>query len=308
MISVIIPTARRPSLLIRAVNSVLAQTVRDLEVVVIIDGPDSETLRALNDVADSRLRFIQNARSVGSAEARNVGIRAAHGEWVAFLDDDDEWLENKLELQLAAAGSSDHFIIVSCLSYVATPLQRYIWPRRIYDNAAPLAEYLFDRRSWFRGDAMLQCSSLLMQRRLCLELMFTPQHDDWDMLLRAKAKDVKIITVGKPLVVHNTEDGRDSLGASFDWRTSLLWADNNRSLIDRRAYAGFCLTIISPQAAKARDYSAFVVLLYRALRYGHPRPIQLMLHFVIWVVPMHRRQKFRSVWYNPLKSYSRLAP
>ena len=111
--------------LIAAINSILAQSVPDLEVVVVIDGPDPETVRLLNDVADRRLRFIQNAQSLGSAEARNVGISAARGEWIAFLDDDDEWLKDKLELQLAAAESVNHLVVVSCLSHVVTPLQRY---------------------------------------------------------------------------------------------------------------------------------------------------------------------------------------
>ena len=92
MISVIIPTARRPQLLMRAVNSVLAQSMSDLEVVVVIDGPDPETTQILSGVADHRFRFIQNPRSLGSAEARNVGVAAARGEWMAFLDDHDEWL------------------------------------------------------------------------------------------------------------------------------------------------------------------------------------------------------------------------
>jgi glycosyltransferase involved in cell wall biosynthesis len=299
MISVIVPTARRPELLMRAVRSILEQSTSDLEVIVVIDGPDPETMKLLSSISDPRLRFLQNQRSLGSAEARNVGVKAAQGEWVAFLDDDDEWLSDKLELQLAAAGPANQSVIVSCLSYVVTPLQRYVWPRRLYDNASRLDEYLFDRRTWFRGEVMLQCSSLLMPRQLCLELMFAPQHDDWDMLLRAvNAGGVKIVSVNKPLVIHNTEDGRDSLGASFDWRKSVSWADSNRSLISARAYAGFCLTIVSPQAAKVGDYSALFILLYRAFRHGSPRPIHLALHLATWLIPMRRRQKLRSVWYR----------
>jgi glycosyltransferase involved in cell wall biosynthesis len=60
VISVIIPTAHRPQLLMRAVNSVLAQSASDLELVVVIDGPDPETKRLLSGVTDHRLRFIQN--------------------------------------------------------------------------------------------------------------------------------------------------------------------------------------------------------------------------------------------------------
>src|SRR5271154_5116163 len=309
MISVIVPTAHRPQLLMRAVTSVLAQSMSDLEVVVVVDAPIClETTQLLSGIADRRLRFIQNPRSLGSAGARNVGIKAARGEWIAFLDDDDEWLKDKLELQLATAGPVNHFVIVSCLSYVVTPLQRYIWPRHIYDGASSLDEYLFDRRTWFRGDVMLQCSSLLMSRQLSLELMFTPEHDDWDILLRAvKAKGVRIVSVGKPLGIHHTEDGRDSLGASFDWRKSLMWADDNRSLINPRAYAGFCLTIVSPQAAEAGDYSAFLVLLYRAFHYGYPRPIHFALYLAIWLIPIRWRQKLRSLWYHPPRSRNEYA-
>jgi GT2 family glycosyltransferase len=314
MISVIVPTARRPQLVTRAVKSALAQSLTNLEVVVVIDGPDPETTRALGAIADRRVRLIQNILPLGSAGARNVGVEAAQGEWVAFLDDDDEWLKDKLELQMAAM-SADGPVIVSCLNSVATSLQRYIWPRRVYDNATPLDEYLFDRRSWFRGDVMLQCSSLLMSRQLCRELLFRPVHDDWDMLLRAtKTKGATIVTLRQPLVVHHTEDGRESLGASFDWRSSLEWADSCG--FSRRAYAGFCLTIIAPQAAKAGDYSAFFVLLYRAVRHGSPRPVHLALYLAIWLIPMHRRQKLRSLWYrrprsravSPAAGYSQLPP
>jgi len=300
MISVIIPTAHRPHLVTRAVKSALAQSLTNLEVVVVIDGPDPETMQALGAIADRRVRLIQNTLPLGSAGARNVGVEAAQGEWVAFLDDDDEWLKDKLELQLAAT-SADRVGIVSCLNYVVTSLQRYIWPRRVYDNASPLDDYLFDRRTWFRGDVMLQCSSLLMSRQLCRELEFRPVHDDWDMLLRAtKTKGAAIVTLRQPLVIHHTEDGRESLGASFNWRSSLDWADIQG--FSRRAYAGFCLTIIAPQAARARDCSAFFVLLYRALRYGSPRPVHLALYVAIWLIPMHRRQKLRSLWYRRPRS------
>lgn len=299
MISVVIPTARRPQLLMRAVKSVLLQSISDLEIVVVVDGADPESLEALSQIADRRLRVIQNPRSLGSAETRNVGIASALGEWVAFLDDDDEWVSNKLELQLAAAQNCAYPVIISCLNYVVTSLGRYVWPNRPYRNTVALDDYLFDRRSWFRGDVMLQCSSLFLSRQLCSELMFYPEHDDWDLLLRAvKQKGAKIVTVEAPLVIHYTEDGRDTLGASFDWRKSLRWADKSRSLIGNRGYAGFCLTIIAPQAAKANDYSAFWILLWCAVRKGSPRPIHLALYVTMWLIPIRRRQKLRRVWHN----------
>jgi glycosyltransferase involved in cell wall biosynthesis len=297
MISVIIPTRGRPFLLQRAVASVLAQSITDFELLIVVDGEDPDTIGVLNAIPDQRIRIIQNHHSLGSAMARNEGIKDARGDWIAFLDDDDAWTFDKLAIQFGAARALNNCTIISCLSYVITPLQRYTWPTCPFDGEVGLDDYLFDRRSWFRGNSMLQCSSLFMSRQLCLDLMFRPIHDDWDMLLRAvKIKGAKLVTINSPLVFHYTEDERHSLGASFDWRLSLCWADDNRMLLSSRAYAGFCLTVIAPQAAKADDYRAFFILLYCAVRNGSPRLIQIVLFLAIWIIPMRRRQQMRSLW------------
>ncbi len=104
LVSAVIPTRGRPELLRRAVRSALAQTLREIEVVVVIDGEDSATKRALQELAheDGRVRVVALATSVGGSDARNRGVDAASGEWIAFLDDDDEWLPGKLQAQIDA--------------------------------------------------------------------------------------------------------------------------------------------------------------------------------------------------------------
>src|SRR5258708_4440871 len=106
-VSVVIPTRARPALVVRAVNSALQQTFGDLEVIVVIDGRDEETLAALASISSPRLRLLPLPTQVGGSRARNEGVHAATGEWVAFLDDDDEWLPEKLEKQLAVARASE---------------------------------------------------------------------------------------------------------------------------------------------------------------------------------------------------------
>src|SRR5271169_1867385 len=103
LVSVIIPTLRRPTLLTRALASVFRQTWRELEVIVVVDGPDPDTIAILQTIDDPRLRVIINARSLTAAGARNAGMDHAKGEWIAFLDDDDEWLPEKLAKQMAYA-------------------------------------------------------------------------------------------------------------------------------------------------------------------------------------------------------------
>src|ERR1700678_4760251 len=108
VVSAVIPTRGRPELLCRAVRSALAQTLRQIEVVVVIDGEDPATSIALDELAqqDGRLRVLALGASVGGSAARNRGVDAASGEWIAFLDDDDEWLPGKLQAQFDAMKAS----------------------------------------------------------------------------------------------------------------------------------------------------------------------------------------------------------
>ena len=94
-----IPTRDRAVLAERAVRSVLAQSFHDFEIVVVIDGPDPETNEALRQLRDERLRIVHLGENVGGSEARNIGVRFARGKWIALLDDDDEWLPDKLAKQ-----------------------------------------------------------------------------------------------------------------------------------------------------------------------------------------------------------------
>src|SRR5262249_3929489 len=87
-VSVVIPTRDRPRLLMRAIASAQAQTVTDIEIVVVIDGPDMETGAAMGQVADRRVKVLQLNNRGGPSRARNAGCDAAMGEWIAFLDDD----------------------------------------------------------------------------------------------------------------------------------------------------------------------------------------------------------------------------
>lgn len=99
LVSVIVPTFNRAALCKRAVESVLAQTYRNLEVIVVDDGSVDDTREMLAGF-DERVRYLwqQNA---GVSAARNLGIESAQGEFLAFLDSDDSWLPWKLEAQLA---------------------------------------------------------------------------------------------------------------------------------------------------------------------------------------------------------------
>jgi len=102
LVSIVIPTFKRLKKLHQAIESVLNQTHSSIEILVINDddSDDNHVLNVIDSFKDSRIKYFKNSRKKGANGARNTGILNANGEYIAFLDDDDEWLINKLEGQL----------------------------------------------------------------------------------------------------------------------------------------------------------------------------------------------------------------
>ena len=99
-VTVIIPTYNRAHLVGRAIESVLSQTFHDWELIVVDDASTDNTKEAVYGFRDSRIRYLFHEVRRGGSAARNTGISEARGEYVAFLDSDDEWLPTKLKKQL----------------------------------------------------------------------------------------------------------------------------------------------------------------------------------------------------------------
>ena len=174
----------------RAVRSALAQTLREIEVVVVIDGEDSGTRLAMERVArqDPRLRVLALPNSVGGSDARNRGVDTAVGEWIAFLDDDDEWFPGKLQAQLDAVASSTASILIgTCRMIARTPGRDYVWPRRMPASDEQIGEYILARRTLTRGEGYIQTSTLFVRRSLMLAEPFKSgqlKHQDTEWVLR----------------------------------------------------------------------------------------------------------------------------
>jgi len=298
LVTAVIPTRNRPDLVLRAVRSALDQTYDNLEVIVVVDGPDASTCAALDSISDARLRVLALEESVGGSDARNKGVEQATGEWVAFLDDDDEWFPAKIEKQMAVAiRSGSPLPIVACYFIGRTPSGDFVWPRRIPEPKEPLCEYLFCRHTLIRGEAQLQTSLILCRRRLLETVPFTTglrRHQDTDWYLRVAAVDgVHVEFVAEPLAIWYLEENRPKTTSRLDWRYSLEWLRSVRALITRRAHTGFIATQLGPEAVQQGHWNAFLPLLREAVFVGSPRPIDLLLYFGMWLVPIPWRRNFR---------------
>src|SRR4030042_5052103 len=99
-VSIIIPTYNRAHLVMRAINSVLDQSFQDFEIIIVDDASRDNTEKMVSGIRDKRIFYIRHEKNRGGSAARNTGIKQARGEYIAFLDSDDEWLPEKLEKQL----------------------------------------------------------------------------------------------------------------------------------------------------------------------------------------------------------------
>jgi glycosyltransferase involved in cell wall biosynthesis len=98
-VSVVVPTYKRAAIVLKAIESVLAQTFSDFEVIVVDDGSEDDTENVIAKAFGDQVRYYYQTNQ-GASAARNKGIAEARGEWIAFLDSDDEWERDKLEWQL----------------------------------------------------------------------------------------------------------------------------------------------------------------------------------------------------------------
>jgi glycosyltransferase involved in cell wall biosynthesis len=297
IVSAVIPTRNRAHLVLRAVRSALAQTYADLEVIVIIDGPDHETETALQEVHDPRLRVIALSSAVGAGQSRNLAVQAAHGDWIAFLDDDDEWLPEKIDLQMSRAINSPfHFPIVSSQLLARTSAYEVVWPRT--QPSEPLSEYLLARNGWSYGDGLLSTITLLFPRELFDHVRFRSElqrHQDWDWLLRAVEMDgAGIEFIQRPLAIWHQAERRASISTAADWRVSFDWAEDSRQMITPRAYASFLATQVAPQAARQKDWRAFPFLFRKMFTRGAPNARDIALYLAMWSMPMGIRLSVRK--------------
>nr|WP_313777350.1 glycosyltransferase [Mycobacterium sp.] len=258
-VSVVVPTIGRPELL-RALRSVRAQrTAARVELIVVQDGkPGIEWPTEIAGLAD---RVLRTSGGVGPSGARNLGIAAATGDMVALLDDDDEWLPNKLEAQLAVLrdATNPERTVVAGRQLFVNPRNGAVsrpGPDRLINHGEPVERYLFRRRPPSGGRPSIYPSALLCPRELAAATPWDDSlhlHEDWDWLIRlGRVHGTSFVQIPEP-VVRIQLGSASSLSAGTDWHASLNWA--NRALRDDPAvYADFVVAQALRYALTARSW------------------------------------------------------
>jgi glycosyltransferase involved in cell wall biosynthesis len=197
-VSIIIPTYNRGHLIGRAIQSVLNQTYSDFELIVVDDRSTDNTEKVVKSIKDKRIRYIQHEKNKGGAAARNTGIKAARGKYIAFQDSDDEWLSEKLEKQMKVfeGAPSNVGVVYSGFWKIEGNRKKYIPSSQVTQKEGNLHNEVL------KGNFVTTQS--IVMRKQCVEKagMFDenlPRLQDWELVLRL-SKYYEFKCIDEPLV------------------------------------------------------------------------------------------------------------
>lgn len=207
-VSVIIPTYNRAGFLRTAILSVLNQTFHDLEIIVVDDGSKDNTQEVVNNFFNTKIKYIRNEVNKGEAGTRNVGIMNSNAEYIAFLDDDDEWLPEKLKLQVDLLENSPAKVGCVYTGYVEVDWtsKKVLW-QMIPTKRGDIYNDMFFKN-------YVGVPSTVILRRVCFEKtgLFDESvvyPTDYDMWIRI-SKEFYFEYIEKPLVKYYIHDNRIS--------------------------------------------------------------------------------------------------
>lgn len=184
-ITIITPTYNRASFLKRAISSVLNQTFTNFEMIIVDDCSKDNTEQVVRSIDDNRIRYIKLESNKGPAEARNVGIKTARGSYITLLDSDDEYLPNKLELQIMRIQDTPEDVgVVYCGYFIVYE------PDTIHGKVSPKFKgRIFD--TLLKHNCMGSPTPLIKKECFVTCGLFDnslPSYDDWDMWIRISDK------------------------------------------------------------------------------------------------------------------------
>lgn len=199
-ISVVIPTYNREHSIAKAIECVLNQSFQDFEIIIVDDGSQDSTEKVVGQFNDSRIRYFAHSQNKGEPAARNTGVIAAKGEYIAFLDSDDEWLSKKLEIQLNIHEQIPDEISASCTGYYL-----HLTNLGIILNKIPRCS----GSSWYKYLLLFGCdlgpgTTMLVKKQAYHEVGYYDESlirsPDWDWLIRY-VKKYKLVVV-EELLAH----------------------------------------------------------------------------------------------------------
>lgn len=274
MITVIITTCKRePAIVKRAINSIISQTYKEWELIVVDDSPEdfeqrSEVYQSVIAYSDKyNVKYIQNEKNSGACFSRNVGMNMAQGEYIAFLDDDDEWLPEKLEEQLKTLQKeSDDTALVYGPYIVFNEITKEKSINEIPERNGMLYKELLSHGNFVGG------LSMPMMKTKCIKEIGgfdeeMPAVQDMDLWLRL-SQLYRFKYMAKPYVVYHVHNGEQITSNPVKKIAGLERLMNkNRAMLEKNKtiHARYCRSLAMYHTRAGNKKNAYI-LLFKAIR------------------------------------------
>lgn len=284
LISVVMPCHNAAPYVEEAVASVLGQSYPQVELVIVDDGStdglDGEVRRAR---ASFPLCLVTMEKNRGAAAARNAGIDAARGRYVALLDSDDGWHPEKLERQFRQLEQANDAALVSLTRQFVTGNGNHVAPARPMTTQDKVGEYLF------LNGGVIQSSMMFLRTGLARAVRMedgSRRHDDWSFALRLEQAGCRFEMLEEPLTLYNDAGGRTRRSPSYS-ADRLKWLDERRGQLGEAAWLAARATVASHLRGDADVHP--VRLIGEAWREGAIGPARTAYYLVVWAAPPLRR-------------------
>lgn len=237
MISVVIPLYNKETSIVQSLNSVLSQSYDDFEVVIVDDGSTDGSAAIVDAIHDSRIRLIKQENG-GPSKARNTGVRNAKGEWILFLDADDELLEGALETFNTEIQGNPMTTFLCAPFYIMNKDKKVL--------SHPYKDGVVDNpyRSHCLGKLLPRTGAFVCRKSLCIEHPFNEnirRFEDLEWLHRVY-KDTEAYTCSKPVLRNNLEYSSASRARKDIKEDFLGYLDfKGKSFWEKMALYGFYL-------------------------------------------------------------------
>ncbi len=226
LVSIIIPTFNRGDKLYHTINSILKQTYQNFLILIIDDGSTDNTPKICKEMTqnDKRITYHQLTKNFGANYARNVGILNSKGDYIAFLDSDDEWLPNKLQIQVELIESSTDnigFILTGFKEINVSTKEQWIWPNNKFLRQNNILDALIHHIGLSRTSTVL-IKKNVFEKIEGFDINF-PKYQEGEFFLRLMMH-YKNIFIKDPLTIQyiNNKEAHVSRGAKKSIRAKVL--------------------------------------------------------------------------------------
>ncbi len=262
-VSVIIPVYNRAHIIMNTLDSIINQSYKNIEVIIVDDcSSDSEQLRQVIENYHINIVYIRHRKNLHGGAARNTGIEASSGDYIAFLDSDDLWAPNKIESCVRYDVDDNEILYSKILD------REKVYPSYAFDNNLNVDEYLLVERQ------SMQTSSLFMKVEFAKRVMFDPslkRFQDTDFIIRAqKLCGARFTLVNEVLVYMSDDDKGARISSSVDPFPALFWLDKIKHLLTEKTISVFTFNRIINYSSNSLSRMSLARIFINGQCYKYP--------------------------------------